>query len=137
MSLNKTMLIGRLGADPEIRHTQNGDPVANLSLATSEKWKDKSGESNEKTEWHRIVAFGKLAELCRDYLSKGRQVYVEGKLQTRKWEDKDGNDRYTTEVVAREVVFLGSRDDQASKPRDRHPPPDDDFAEDVDDAYPF
>ena len=98
--INKVILVGRLGQDPEIRHTPNGTAVANVSLATSEKWKDKNtGEQQEKTEWHRIAVFGKLAEITDQYLRKGSQVYFEGKLQTRKWQDKQGQDRYTTEVV--------------------------------------
>lgn len=98
--INKVILVGNLGQDPEIRYTADGRPIANFSIATSESWKDKnSGEKREKTEWHRVVVFGKLAEICGEYLSKGRQVYIEGKLQTRKWQGQDGQDRYTTEVV--------------------------------------
>lgn len=98
--LNMVQIIGRLGQDPEIRHTQAGDPIANLSVATSEKWRDRhSGERREKTEWHRVVIFGKLAEIAEQYLEKGSQVYLQGKLQTRKWQDRDGNDRYSTEIV--------------------------------------
>ena len=98
--INKVILVGNLGQDPEIRYTADGRPIANFSIATSETWKDKnSGEKREKTEWHRVVVFGKLAEICGEYLSKGRQVYIEGKLQTRKWQGQDGQDRYTTEVV--------------------------------------
>lgn len=108
--INKAILIGRLGDDPEIRHTQGGKVVANLSLATSEKWKDKdSGEQHEKTDWHRVVFFGRQAEVAGEYLRKGSQVYIEGKLQTRKWQDKDGNDRYTTEIVGRELQMLGGK----------------------------
>lgn len=106
--MNKVILIGRLGADPEITSTQNGTKVANLRLATNESWKDKAGAQQERTEWHRVVVFGKLAELCGSYLSKGRQVCVEGSLRTRKWEDKDGQTRSTTEIVASSVHFLGS-----------------------------
>ncbi len=109
MSVNKVTLIGRLGTDPELRYTPSGAAVCNFSLATSENWTDKaSGQRTEKTEWHRIVVWGKQAELCNQYLSKGRQVYMEGKLQTRQWEDKDGNKRYTTEVTCNQVQFLGS-----------------------------
>jgi single-strand DNA-binding protein len=98
--INKVILVGNLGQDPEIRYTADGRPIANFSLATSETWKDKnSNERREKTEWHRVVVFGKLAEICGEYLSKGKQVYIEGKLQTRKWQGQDGQDRYTTEVV--------------------------------------
>ena len=108
--LNKVMLIGRLGNDPEIRYTPDGTAVANFSIATSEEWKDKnSGEKKERTEWQRIVAWRKLGEVCGEYLSKGRQFYVEGRLQTRSWE-KDGVTRYTTEIVASDVQFLGAKD---------------------------
>lgn len=103
-SLNKVILIGNLGADPDVRFTGSGNPVANFNIATTEKW-----QGGEKTEWHKVVVFGKQAETCKEYLSKGRQVYIEGRLQTRQWDDKDGNKRYTTEVVAQRVLFLGSR----------------------------
>ncbi len=105
--VNKVILIGNLGGDPELRYTPSGQPVANLRLATSESWVDKQGQKQERTEWHRVVVWGKLAELCGQYLSKGRQVFVEGKLQTRQWDDRDGNKRYTTEIQAREITFLG------------------------------
>jgi len=108
MSVNKVLLIGRLGNNPEMRFTGSGSAVANFNLATSENWNDKNGQKQERTEWHRIVVWGKLAELCGQYLSKGRQCFVEGRLQTRSWDDKDGNKRYTTEVVATTVQFLGS-----------------------------
>jgi single-strand DNA-binding protein len=112
--INKVILVGNLGQDPELRYTTDGRPIANFSIATSETWNDKgSGERREKTEWHRVVVFGKLAEICGEYLSKGRQVYIEGKLQTRKWQGKDGQDRYTTEVVVDmrgTMQMLGSRD---------------------------
>jgi single-strand DNA-binding protein len=113
--INKVILVGNLGQDPEIRYTADGRPIANFSIATSESWKDKnSGEKREKTEWHRVVVFGKLAEICGEYLSKGRQVYIEGKLQTRKWQGQDGQDRYTTEVVVDSfngvMQMLGTRD---------------------------
>jgi single-strand DNA-binding protein len=107
--LNKVMLIGNLGADPDVRFTQNGTAVANLRLATTEKWRGKDGQMQEQTEWHRVVTFGRLAEICRDYLSKGARIYIEGKLQTRKWQDQNGNDRYTTEIVAREMKMLSPR----------------------------
>lgn len=106
MALNKAMIIGNLGRDPELRYTQSGTPVANFSVATNRKWKDNSGQLQEQTEWHRIVVFGRQAENCEKYLSKGRQVFVEGRLQTRDWEDKDGNTKRTTEIVARNVQFL-------------------------------
>lgn len=103
------MLIGNLGKDPEIRFTAGGQAVANFSIATTERWKGKDGNTEEKTEWHNIVVWGKLAELCREYLHKGRPVYVEGRLQTRSWDDKEGKKRYTTEVVAQTIQFLGGR----------------------------
>ncbi|MEE2961293.1 MAG: single-stranded DNA-binding protein [Myxococcota bacterium] len=109
--VNKVILVGHLGADPEVRYTPGGQAVANFSLATSESWTDKSGQRQDKTEWHRIVVWGKLAELCGEYLAKGRQVYLEGKIKTRSWEDRDGNKRYTTEVEARDIRFLGGRGD--------------------------
>jgi len=108
-TLNKVMLIGRLGKDPEVRYTQNGTPVASFSLATSEKWKDNSGNPQEKTEWHNIVIWSKLAEVAKRFLSKGVPVYLEGKLTTRKWQDQGGANRYTTEVVCNKIVLLGGR----------------------------
>jgi len=108
--INKAILIGNLGRDPEVRYTADGQAVANFSIATSEKWKDKNtGEMVERTEWHNIVAWRRLGEICGEYLSKGRQVYIEGRLQTRSWE-KDGVTRYTTEVVASEMKMLGAKD---------------------------
>ena len=133
--INKAILIGRLGRDPEIRYTQSGTAVANFTMATSEKWKDKnSGEMQERTEWHRIVAFGKLGEICGEYLTKGKQIYIEGRLQTRSWE-QEGVTRYTTEIVANEMKMLepkgssdsyrppsspsgGSREPSYSEPQD-------------------
>lgn len=114
MSVNKVILIGRLGNNPEIRYTPSGAAVANFNIATSENWNDKSGQKQERTEWHRIVVWGKLAELCNQYLTKGRQVFIEGRLQTRQWDDKDGNKRYTTEIVANTVQFLGSNANQGA-----------------------
>ncbi len=108
--INKVILIGNLGNDPDIRYTGSGAAVANISLATAESWRDKdSGEQQERTEWHRIVFFGRLAEIAGEYLRKGSQIYVEGRLQTRKWQDKEGNDRYTTEIVGNEMQMLGGR----------------------------
>src|SRR3989338_1172089 len=107
-SLNKVLLIGNLGADPEVRVTGTGQSVATIRLATTDRWVDKSGQKTERTEWHRVIAWGKQAELCKEYLSKGRQIYVEGRIQTREWNDKEGNKRYTTEVVAQRIQFLGS-----------------------------
>ncbi len=106
--VNKVILVGNLGADPETRYTQGGSAVTNFRIATSERWTSKDGQAQERTEWHRIVTFGRLAEHCRDYLAKGRQVFIEGRLQTRQWEDKDKNKRSTTEIVAQVVQFLGS-----------------------------
>ena len=106
-SVNKIILIGNLGSDPEVRFTDSGAEVATFSVATNEAWQDKSGQKQERTEWHRVVAFGKLANLCGEYLSKGRQVYLEGKVQYNKWEDDQGTARTSTDVVAREVTFLG------------------------------
>jgi single-strand DNA-binding protein len=107
--VNKVILIGNLGRDPEIRYTRDGTAVANLNLATTETWNDANGQRQERTEWHRVVAWGKLAEIAKEYLGKGRQVYIEGRLQTRSWDDKDGNKRYTTEVRADQMVMLGGR----------------------------
>jgi len=109
--VNKVILVGNLGKDPEVRYSPNGGAVANITIATSESWKDKTtGEKQEKTEWHRVVFFGRLAEIAGEYLKKGAQIYVEGRLQTRKWQDKEGKDRYTTEIVAGEMQMLGSRE---------------------------
>ena len=109
-SVNKVILIGHLGADPEVRYTQGGTAVANIRLATNESYNDRtSGERVERTEWHRVVAWGKLAEIVEQYLKKGRQVYIEGRLQTRQWQDKDNNTRYTTEIRANDMVMLGGR----------------------------
>lgn len=112
-SVNKVIIIGNLGVDPEIKYIANGNvPVASLRIATSERWQDKSsGEWQEKTEWHRVTAWRHLAERAERYLSKGKQVYVEGKLETRKWQDRDGNDRYTTEIIARDLMILGRREE--------------------------
>jgi single-strand DNA-binding protein len=108
--INKVILIGNLGDDPEVRYTQGGSAVANVRLATTESWKDKeSGEKQERTEWHRVVFFGRLAEIVAEYLKKGSQVYVEGSIRTNKWQDKEGKDRYTTEIVANEMQMLGGR----------------------------
>ena len=108
-SVNRVILIGNLGRDPEMRYMPSGDAVANFSIATTEKWKDKNGEMQEQTEWHRIAFFGRQAEICGEYLRKGSSVYVEGRLQTRKWTDKDGNERYTTEVRGDRMQMLGAR----------------------------
>lgn len=108
-SLNKVMIIGNLGKDPDLRYTSGGTAVCNFSLATTEKFKAKSGDWEEKTEWHNVTLWGKLAEIAGEYLSKGKTVYIEGRIQTRKWQDKDGNDRYTTEVVGDKMVMLGGK----------------------------
>lgn len=108
-SVNKVILVGNLGADPEVRYMPSGDAITNIRLATTDSWKDKSGEKQERTEWHRVAFFGKLAEIAGEYLKKGSQVYVEGRLQTRKWQDKDGQERYTTEIVADRMQMLGGR----------------------------
>lgn len=125
--VNKVILIGNLGADPEVRYSQNGTAVANFRVATTETWK-KEGGKEELTEWHRVVTFGRLAEICGEYLSKGSKVYIEGRIQTRKWEDRDGNPRYTTEIVAREMKMLSPRgaggDEQGAYRQEEPPLPD-------------
>ena len=114
--VNKVILVGNLGADPDMRYTPSGAGVCELRLATNESWTDKNGQKQERTEWHRIVVWGKRGEVCGKYLAKGRQVYVEGRLRTRNWEDKDGNKRWTTEVIANDVQFLGSRGPRENAP---------------------
>ena len=106
--INKVILLGNLGRDPEMKYSTSGFPIANLSLATNEKFQNKDGDKEVRTEWHRVIAFGRLAEICGEYLSKGREVYVEGKIQTREWEDKEGIKRYTTEIVAQNIQMIGS-----------------------------
>lgn len=110
--VNKAILLGRLGKDPEIKYTPSGMAIANFTMATSENFKDKDGQKQERTEWHRIVTFGKLAEICGEYLAKGKQVYIEGRIQTRSWDDKDGNKKYTTEIVANTMQMLGKPDEK-------------------------
>lgn len=113
--INKVLLIGNLGADPETRYTASGAAVTNIRLATGESWRDKqTGETQERTEWHRVVFFNRLAEIAGEYLRKGRQVYIEGSIRTRKWQDQEGQDRYTTEIVASEMQMLGSRDSDSA-----------------------
>lgn len=138
-SLNKAMIIGRLGQDPDIRYTKSNTAVANLSVATSERYKDKQGEWQEKTEWHRVVAWGRLAEVCQEYLRKGSQVYIEGPIQTRKWEDKEGKEKYTTEVKALTMTMLDSKDesDAPSKPGNDRPVDLNEDFDDMDDDLPF
>ena len=141
--VNKVILVGNLGQKPEMRYTATQTAVANLSIATTESWKDKeSGENRDKTEWHRVVFFGSLAEIAEKYLDKGSSIYVEGKIQTRKWQDKDGNDRYTTEVLGNQLTMLGSRSssDSSNQPDNSSntPFPDDDSGEGLsDDDIPF
>ena len=122
--LNKTMLIGNLGADVDIRYTKNQVAVATFRVATTGRWRDAQGNSQEATEWHRIVAFAKLAEICGAYLAKGARVYIEGRLQTRKWQDTDGGNRFTTEIIAREMKMLGGGDRSAppAPPEEQEPP---------------
>ena len=130
--INKVMIVGKLGADPETRYMPSGSAVTNLRVATSESWKDKqTGEQQERTEWHRVAMFGRLAEIAAEYLRKGSQVYLEGSLRTRKWQDKDGNDRWSTEIVANEMQMLGGRAESSAPARsapaavgDSAPPPD-------------
>lgn len=119
-SVNKVILVGNLGRDPEIRYMPSGDAIANFSIATTDTWKDKNGDKQERTEWHRVAMFGKLAGIAGEYLKKGSQVYIEGRLQTRKWQDKEGVDRYTTEIVADRMQMLGGRGGSDSG---RQPPP--------------
>ena len=120
--VNKVILVGNLGQDPEVKYMPNGGAVTNVTVATSESWKDKNtGEQQEKTEWHRVVMFKRLAEIAGEYLKKGSKVYIEGKLQTRKWQDKDGADRYTTEIVANEMQMLGGRNSEGSATKEAAP----------------
>src|ERR1700755_2421402 len=129
--VNKVILVGNLGADPDMRYTPSGQGVCELRIATSESWNDKNGQRQERTEWHRIVVWGKRAEVCSKYLAKGRQVFVEGRIQTRSYDDKDGNKSYMTEIIAADVQFLGGgRDGAGGKSgggADGPPPPADDF----------
>jgi single-strand DNA-binding protein len=121
-SVNKVILVGNLGRDPETRYTTNGDAVTNIRLATTDTWKDKSGEKQERTEWHNVVFYGRQAEIAGEYLKKGRQIYVEGRIQTRKWQDKEGQDRYTTEIVADRMQMLGSREGSGAPSGTDEPP---------------
>jgi len=123
--VNKAILIGKLGDDPTVRYTNSGTAVANFNMATSVNFTDKNGEKTEKTEWHRIVAFGRLGEICGEYLRKGKQVYIEGRLQTREWEDRDGNKRKTTEIVAGTMQMLGAASDKAREEHREEPPMED------------
>jgi len=130
-SVNKVIVLGNLGKDPELRHLPNGDAVCNFSLATTESWKDKEGNKQDKTEWHNVVIFRKLAEIAGEYLKKGRPVYIEGRLQTRKWQDKEGKDRYTTEIVADQMQMLGSRDEAKEVAKTSTPANFDDMESDI------
>jgi single-strand DNA-binding protein len=122
--INKVIIVGNVGGDPETRYMPSGSAVTNLTVATNESWKDKqTGEQKERTEWHKVAAFGKLAEIMAEYLRKGSQVYIEGKLRTRKWQDKNGNDRWTTEIVADEMQMLGGRGGGGSAPMNQDPGP--------------
>ena len=130
--LNKVLIIGNLGSDPETKYTSSGSAVANLSIATSERWKDRNtGEQKEQVEWHRVVLFSRLAEIAEQYLKKGSKVFVEGKLQTRDWEDAEGKKRYTTEVIAREMTMLDSRSGSDNAPQPQSSGPEDNFEEDI------
>jgi len=132
-SVNKVILLGNLGRDPEVRFTQGGTAVANLNLATNEVWNDKSGQRQERTEWHRVVVWGKQAEIARDYLTKGRQIFVEGSLQTRQWEDKDGQKRYTTEIKCQRFIMVCGRGGEGGRePMGGEPemPPDSSYSDD-------
>ena len=144
--INKVILIGHLGADPETRYMPSGGAVTNIRLATSESWKDKqSGAQQERTEWHRVAMFGRLAEIAAEYLRKGSQVYIEGRLRTRKWQDNQGNERYTTEIVANDMQMLGGRTgmgeppavERAAEDTGRHATAGAPAAEDFDDDIPF
>ena len=150
--INKVILVGNLGADPESRSTSSGGAVTNIRLATTDTWRDRqSGEQQERTEWHRVVFFGRLAEIAAEYLRKGRQVYVEGRLQTRKWQAQDGQDRWSTEIVANDMQMLGGRGQDGFSPSSSEPAPERDWgaeapkrrekapepAEDFDDDIPF
>jgi single-strand DNA-binding protein len=142
--VNKVILVGNLGAAPEVRYTAGGQPVANFRLATTERWVNRNGERSEITEWHRVVAWGKLAETCGQYLQKGKQVYIEGRIRTRQWQDQQGQKRYTTEIVAQNLVMLGRAADRgevpeepATVPPDDMPPGGNDLDTASDDDLPF
>lgn len=140
-AVNKAIILGNLGRDPEVRYTSDGKAVTNFSVATTEKWRDRDGNPQERTEWHRIVVFDRLGEVCGEYLSKGSSVYVEGYLRTRSWDDREGNKRYTTEIVGRAVQFLSPRG-ESGRQSGGAPPAGDDFAYEegaglTDDDVPF
>lgn len=135
--VNRVILIGNLGKDPETRHTQTGAAICSFSLATNESWKNKDGGREERTEWHNIVTFGKVADICGQYLQKGKQVYIEGRLQTRSWDDRDGNKRYTTEIVASNMTMLGRAGEGGSDSQDEYEPPPQTAPRDDGDSIPF
>ncbi|MEJ2759870.1 MAG: single-stranded DNA-binding protein [Anaerolineales bacterium] len=135
--LNKVMIIGHLGRDPEMRYTPSGRPVTNFNVATSRSWKTSDGERRTETEWFNIVAWGNLAEICNQYLKKGQQVYIEGRLQTRKWEDEDGNRRNSVEIVAKEMIMLGARKRTESDSGSEEEDLDENFMDDDEDEFPF
>ncbi len=136
--VNKVIIVGNLGKDPEIRYMPSGGAAANITIATSESWKDKtSGEQKDRTEWHRVVFFGKLAEIVGEYLKKGSQVYVEGSLRTNKWQDKSGNDRYTTEIIAKEMQMLGGKSDKPDSIAAQRPAQSASVPNEFDDDIPF
>lgn len=139
--INKVIVVGNLGQDPDTRYMPSGSAVTNITVATNESWKDKkTGEQKDRTEWHKVAMFGRLAEIAAEYLRKGSQVYIEGKLRTRKWQDKQGNDRYTTEIVADEMQMLGGRGGDGAPMSDEGPPPSpppQGSSDDFDDDIPF
>ncbi len=139
--INKVIVVGNLGQDPDTRYMPSGSAVTNITIATNESWKDKqTGEQKDRTEWHKVAMFGRLAEIAAEYLRKGSQVYIEGKLRTRKWQDKQGNDRYTTEIVADEMQMLGGRGGAGAPMSDQGPPPSpppQGSSDDFDDDIPF
>lgn len=139
--VNKVILLGNLGANPEMRYTQGGQPVANLRIATTERWTDRNGQRQEATEWHRVVLFGKTAEIAGQYLTKGRQVYIEGRIRTRQWQDQQGQKRYTTEIVGTNMTLVGGRGDRPAEDVGATVPADDsigaDFGGGPDDDIPF
>jgi len=145
MSVNKAILIGRCGKDPETRYMTNGEAVTNVSIATSETWKDKSGEKQERVEWHNLTFYKRLAEIVGEYVKKGSEIYVEGKIQTRKWQDKEGKDRYTTEIVCHEMKMLGGKREEGDAPARSAPAKQqtrtvdsgDDFSSDIPFANPY
>ena len=141
MGVNKVILVGNLGANPEVRYTQGGQTVANLRIATTERWTDKSGQKQEATEWHRVVVWGRQAEIVSQYLTKGRQVYIEGRIRTRQWQDQSGQKRYSTEIVAQNVQMLGSRaergPEEEAAPVAAEEPAAADFGPGPDDDIPF